>query len=129
MFSRFRTFYSFKNKICPKIKFPSVTRRCNTEFVPPHTQYFDILTSLKQTQESKKIKIIFEIFVKTLAGLIFGKRTGKFWNLREKLSNYFEIRLKVLLNNSEIYLKWSKKKSKSGWVEAAELKFCKNMFC
>jgi hypothetical protein len=32
----------------------------------PHTQNFEILNSLEQTQESKKIKIIFEIFVKML---------------------------------------------------------------
>jgi hypothetical protein len=33
-----------------------------------------ILKSLEQTQESKKIKITFEIFVKMLDGLIFSKR-------------------------------------------------------
>jgi hypothetical protein len=40
----------------------------------PHTQNYEILKSLEQTQESKKIKITFEIFVKMLDGLNFGKR-------------------------------------------------------
>jgi hypothetical protein len=40
----------------------------------PHTHSFDILTSLEQTQESKKCKISFEFFVKMLDGLNFGKR-------------------------------------------------------
>jgi hypothetical protein len=40
----------------------------------PHTQNFEILESLEQTQESKKFKITFEIFVKMLYGLNFGKR-------------------------------------------------------
>jgi hypothetical protein len=41
----------------------------------PHTQNFEILKSLEKTQESKKkIKITFEIFVKILDGLNFGKK-------------------------------------------------------
>jgi hypothetical protein len=40
----------------------------------PHTQNFEILKSLEQTQESKKIKISFEIFVKMLIGSNFGER-------------------------------------------------------
>jgi hypothetical protein len=40
----------------------------------PHTQNFEILKSLEQTQESKNFKIRFEIFVKLLDGLNFGKR-------------------------------------------------------
>jgi hypothetical protein len=40
----------------------------------PHIQNFEILKSLGQTQESKFFKISFEIFVKVLAGLNFGKR-------------------------------------------------------
>jgi hypothetical protein len=40
----------------------------------PHTQNFEILKSLEQTQESKTIKITFEFFVKMLDGLNFGKR-------------------------------------------------------
>jgi hypothetical protein len=43
--------------------------------------------------------------------------------------DYFEIRSRVLLKNSEIYLKNGKKKSKSVWAEAGELKFCMNMLC
>jgi hypothetical protein len=39
-----------------------------------NTQNFEILKSLEQTQESKKIKITSEIFVKMLDGLNFGKR-------------------------------------------------------
>jgi c-di-AMP phosphodiesterase-like protein len=39
-----------------------------------YTQNFEILKSLEQTQESKKIKITLEIFVKILNGLNFGKR-------------------------------------------------------
>jgi hypothetical protein len=39
----------------------------------PHTQNFEILKSLEQTQ-AKKIKITFEIFVEMLDGLNFGKR-------------------------------------------------------
>jgi hypothetical protein len=49
----------------------------------PHTQNFGILKSLEQTQESKKVKISFEIFVKMLDGANFGKRclSGCFsWN-------------------------------------------------
>jgi hypothetical protein len=42
---------------------------------------------------------------------------------------FFEIRLKVFLKNSEIYLKNGQKKSKSVWVEARELKFCMIMLC
>jgi hypothetical protein len=34
----------------------------------PHTQNLEILKSLEQKQESKKLKIIFEIFVKMLDG-------------------------------------------------------------
>jgi hypothetical protein len=40
----------------------------------PHTQNFEILKSLEQTQESKKFKITFEIFVKMLDGSNFDKR-------------------------------------------------------
>jgi hypothetical protein len=40
----------------------------------PYPQNFENLKSLEQTQESKKIKITFEIFVKMLDGLNFGKR-------------------------------------------------------
>jgi hypothetical protein len=40
----------------------------------PHIQNFEILKSLEQTQELKKFKITFEIFVKMLHGLNFGKR-------------------------------------------------------
>jgi hypothetical protein len=40
----------------------------------PHTQNFEILKSLEQTQESDKFKITFEIFVKILDGLNFSKR-------------------------------------------------------
>jgi hypothetical protein len=40
----------------------------------PHTQNFEILKSLEQTQESKKFAITFVIFVKMLDGLIFCKR-------------------------------------------------------
>jgi hypothetical protein len=40
----------------------------------PHTQNFEILKSLEQTQESKKNKISFEIFVKMLDGLNFVER-------------------------------------------------------
>jgi hypothetical protein len=43
--------------------------------------------------------------------------------------DYFEIRLRVLLKNSEIHLKNGQKKSKSVWVEAGELKFVMNMLC
>jgi hypothetical protein len=42
--------------------------------VAPPTWNFEILKSLKQTQESKKIKITCEIFVKLLDGLNFGER-------------------------------------------------------
>jgi hypothetical protein len=45
----------------------------------PYTQNFEILKSLEQTQESKKIKISFEIFVKMLDGLNFGKRCLLGW--------------------------------------------------
>jgi hypothetical protein len=38
----------------------------------PHTQNFEILKSLEQTQESKNLKISFEIFVKMLEGSNFG---------------------------------------------------------
>jgi hypothetical protein len=40
---------------------------------------------------------------------------------------YFEIRLRVLLKKSEIYLKNGHKNSV--WVEAGELKFGMNMLC
>jgi hypothetical protein len=40
----------------------------------PHTKNSEILKSLEQTQESKKLKITFEIFVKMLDGSNFGKR-------------------------------------------------------
>jgi hypothetical protein len=40
----------------------------------PHTQNFEILKSLEQAQESKKIKITFEIFVKMLDGSNVGKK-------------------------------------------------------
>jgi hypothetical protein len=40
----------------------------------PHTQNFEILKSLEQTQESKNSKIVFEIFVKMLDGCNFGRR-------------------------------------------------------
>jgi hypothetical protein len=43
--------------------------------------------------------------------------------------DYFEIRLRVLLKNSEIYLKNGQKNSKSVWIEAVELKFGMNMVC
>jgi hypothetical protein len=39
----------------------------------PHIQYFEILKSLEQTQESINIKISFEIFAKMLDGLNFLK--------------------------------------------------------
>jgi hypothetical protein len=39
----------------------------------PHTQNFEILESLEQTQESKKFEISFEFFVKMLDGLNFCK--------------------------------------------------------
>jgi hypothetical protein len=39
-----------------------------------HTQNFEILKSLEQTQKSKKFKISYEIFVKMLDGFNFGKR-------------------------------------------------------
>jgi hypothetical protein len=48
----------------------------------PHTQNFEILKSLEQTQEKKK-KISFKIFVKILDGLNFGERCllgGFIWN-------------------------------------------------
>jgi hypothetical protein len=45
----------------------------------PHTQNFEILKPLEQTQESKKHKISFEIFVKMLDGLYFGKRCLLGW--------------------------------------------------
>jgi hypothetical protein len=41
----------------------------------PHTPNFEIFKSLEQTQESKKFKFNFEIFVKMLNGLNFGKRS------------------------------------------------------
>jgi hypothetical protein len=54
----------------------------------PPTQNFEILKSLEQTQESKKkIKITFEIFVKMLDGLNFGKRCL----LRCSIWNFFRI--------------------------------------
>jgi hypothetical protein len=92
-----------KNEFRAKKSFPSVTRRC-LPFVgrnlyrrylsrlegyrfeisailrqlgwieAPHTLNFEILKSLEQTQESKKFKITFEIFVKMLDGFNFGKR-------------------------------------------------------
>jgi hypothetical protein len=40
----------------------------------PHTQNFEILKFLEQTQESKNFKIIFDIFVKMLEGLNFGRK-------------------------------------------------------
>jgi hypothetical protein len=40
----------------------------------PHTQNFEILKSLEQTQESIKIKITFDFFAKMLDGSYFGKR-------------------------------------------------------
>jgi hypothetical protein len=39
----------------------------------PHTQNFEILKSLEQTQESKNYEISFEIFLKMLDGFNFGK--------------------------------------------------------
>jgi hypothetical protein len=41
--------------------------------------------------------------------------------------DFFEIRLRVLLKNSEIILKKCQKKTLSVWVEAGELKICMNM--
>jgi hypothetical protein len=67
----------------------------------PPTQNFEILKSLEQTQESKTYSDF----------------------------DYFEIRLRVLLKNSKIYLKNGQKISKSVWVETGKLKFGKNMFC
>jgi hypothetical protein len=52
----------------------SVTLRQLGWIDAPHTQNFEILKSLEQTQELKKFKISFEIFVKMLDGLNFGKR-------------------------------------------------------
>jgi hypothetical protein len=43
----------------------------------PHSQNFEILKSLEQTQESKKYKITFEIVVKMLNGLNF----ENFWKI------------------------------------------------
>jgi hypothetical protein len=44
----------------------------------PHTQNFEILKSLEQTQESKKkIKITLEIFVKMLDGSNIAERCPK----------------------------------------------------
>jgi hypothetical protein len=43
--------------------------------------------------------------------------------------DYFEIRLRVLLKNSEIFLKNVKIFTLSVWVEARELKFYMNMLC
>jgi hypothetical protein len=86
-----------KNKFRAKKKFPSATRRCHPGvgrnlcrrylsrlksyrfeisailrqlgwIDAPHTQNFEILKSLEQTQESKKFKIAFEIFVNMLDG-------------------------------------------------------------
>jgi hypothetical protein len=47
----------------------------------PHTQNFEILKSLEQTQVSKKFKITFKFFVNILDGLNFDKRclTGCFY--------------------------------------------------
>jgi hypothetical protein len=39
-----------------------------------HTQNFEILKSLEQTQESKKIKTSFDFFVKMLDDFDFGER-------------------------------------------------------
>jgi hypothetical protein len=52
----------------------------------PHTQNFEILKSLEQTQEAKKFKITFEIFVKILDGSNFGKRCL----LRCSIYNFFQ---------------------------------------
>jgi hypothetical protein len=50
----------------------SATRRKLGWIDAPHTQNFEIYK--EQTQELKKIKITFEIFVKMLDGFNFGKR-------------------------------------------------------
>jgi hypothetical protein len=57
----------------------------------PHTKNFEILESLEQTQESKKFKISFEIFVKMLDGFNFGKRCilgYSIWIFFEKIQKF-----------------------------------------
>jgi hypothetical protein len=55
----------------------------------PHTQNFEIWKSLEQTQESEKFKISFEIFVKMIEGLNFGKRCF----LGCSICNFFRIEI------------------------------------
>jgi hypothetical protein len=88
----------------------------------PHTQNFGILKSLEQTQESQNFKISFEIFVKTLDGLNFGKRCL----LGFSIWNFFQNQkiLKFTLGNSEIYLKNDQKfVFVSVWIQTREMKF------
>jgi hypothetical protein len=47
----------------------------------PYSQNFEILKFLEQTQESKKFKITFEIFVKLLDGSNFGRRCLVGWSI------------------------------------------------
>jgi hypothetical protein len=83
----------------------------------PHTQNFEILKSLEETQESKKFKITFEIFVKMLDGLNVSKRC-----LLQCFIWFFFFRIDFFWNYLKKILKltWKmiKNLSKSVWVEA-----------
>jgi hypothetical protein len=77
----------------------------------PHTQNFEILKSLEQTQESKNVISVLIFFCKILDGLNYGRRC---------LLRCF------ILKIMKFTCKMVKNLSKSVWVKARELKFCMN---